>query len=130
MSEANKEANRAVWFDIPVTDLDRATAFYAAVLGVAVTKESFDNFEFAVIDHGPGNGGCLVKPVSADWKPGRGGILIYLNADGRIQDAVKQVEAHGGEVLEGVHAIGPHGYRAMVLDPDGNQFALHSDTDA
>lgn len=78
--------------------------------------KSFDHFEFAVIEHGPGNGGSLVRPVSADWRPGHTGILIYidLNADGRIRGAVQQAEARGGE----------------VLDPDGDQFALHSDTDA
>jgi predicted enzyme related to lactoylglutathione lyase len=130
MSGANKEANRAVWFDIPVSDLDRAITFYAAVLGVGVAKESFDQFEFAVIDHGPGNGGCLVKPMDENWKPGRDGILTYLNADGRIRDAVAQVQAHGGEVLQDVHAIGPHGFCARALDPDGNLFALHSDSDA
>jgi len=30
MSDMNSLHNRAVWFDIPVANLDRASAFYAA----------------------------------------------------------------------------------------------------
>ncbi len=36
------------------------------------------------------------------------------------------VERGGGKVLEPKHAIGPHGYRAVVLDSAGNRKALHS----
>jgi len=51
MSDFNSQHNRAVWFDIPVADLDRARAFYAAVLGIEVHKEKFDAMEFCVLDH-------------------------------------------------------------------------------
>jgi predicted enzyme related to lactoylglutathione lyase len=53
-----------------------------------------------------------------------------LNVDGRIRDAAEQVVPHGGTVIEAVHAIGPHGFRAIVLDSEGNRVALHSRTDA
>jgi predicted enzyme related to lactoylglutathione lyase len=33
-------------------------------------------------------------------------------------------------VLEPTHGIGPHGFRAIVLDSEGNRIALHSSTDA
>ena len=38
MSDMNS-MNRAVWFDIPVADLDRASAFYSSVLGIKVHRE-------------------------------------------------------------------------------------------
>jgi predicted enzyme related to lactoylglutathione lyase len=31
---------------------------------------------------------------------------------------------------EPVHSIGPHGFRALVLDTAGNRIALHSHADA
>jgi predicted enzyme related to lactoylglutathione lyase len=127
MGDWNSKHNRAVWFDIPVADLDRATRFYAAVLGVEVQKEQFGDFSFAVIEHRDGNGGCLV-PNSAEISTG--GIMIYLNADGRIRQAVAEVETHGGRVIEPVHPIGPHGFRAVIHDSEGNRIALHSTTDA
>ena len=128
MGDMNSEKNRAVWFDIPVADLDRATRFYAEMLAIDVSKQTFGNISFSVLDHQDGNGGCLVlkqSEVSSDK-----GVLLYLNADGRIRDAVKQVTGHGGKVLEDVHPIGPHGFRAIILDSEGNRLALHSRTDA
>ena len=127
MSDLNSAHNRLVWFDIPVADLDRAAAFYRAVLGLEVQREKFGDYEFCVLDHRDGNGGCLVKEPTQIT--GTGGILCYLNANGRIRDAVAQVAKRGGKVLEPVHAIGPHGFRAVVLDSEGNRLALHSAVD-
>lgn len=128
MSTFNSLHNRAVWFDIPVVDLDRAAAFYRAVLKIDVQKQDFDGGAFCFLAHDEGNGGCLVP--GAEAISAAGGILVYLNVDGRIRDAVDQVEKHGGKVKESVHAIGPHGFRAVVLDSEGNRIALHSTADA
>jgi predicted enzyme related to lactoylglutathione lyase len=128
VSDFSRESNRAVWFDIPVVDLERATAFYSAVLAVKVEIASFNDFKFSVIEHQDGNGGCLVpKPdeVSSDK-----GVMLYLNVHGRIRDAVQIVQDKGGSVLEEVHSIGPHGFRAIILDSEGNRMVLHSDDDA
>ena len=128
MSETNSNINRAVWFDIPVADLDRAAGFYAAVLGIAVHKEECDGMSFCVLEHQDGNGGCLVEnktEIAADK-----GLLVYLNVDNRIRDAVAQVSPHGGQVTQEIHAIGPYGYRSIVLDSEGNRIALHSTVDA
>src|SRR5262245_28212074 len=127
MGDFNSIHNRAVWFDIPVAELDRAATFYHALLKIPVHKEQFGEFKFCVLDHKEGNGGCLVlKPeeISAN-----AGILVYLNVDQRIQDAVVQAEKHGGKILEPVKSIGPHGFRAVILDSEGNRLALHSTVD-
>ena len=127
MSAFNSLHNRAVWFDIPVADLDRAAAFYRAVLAVDVQKQEFDGLAFCFLAHDEGNGGCLVP--GATEISSTGGILVYLNVDGRIRDAVTKVEQRGGKVNEPIHSIGPHGFRAVVLDSEGNRIALHSNTD-
>ena len=127
MSDLNSAHNRLVWFDIPVADLDRAAAFYRAVMGIAVQREKFGDYEFCILDHKDGNGGCLVKEPS--HITGTGGILCYLNANGRIREAVAQVAKLGGKVLEPIHPIGRHGFRAVVLDCEGNRVALHSAVD-
>ena len=127
MSDYNSKYNRAVWFDIPVADLDRAANFYAAVLAIKVTKEQFGEVTFCVFGHEDGNGGCLVeKPEEV---AGDSGILVYMNVDGRIRDAVSEVEQQGGHMVEEIHSIGPHGFRALVLDSEGNRIALHSQSD-
>ncbi len=55
---------------------------------------------------------------------------MYMNVDGRIRDAIVQTERMGGKVVEAVHAIGEHGFRAIILDSEGNRIALHSTRDA
>ena len=118
-------ASKAVWFDIPVRDLDRAIGFYAAVLGAPVHKHEFPGGSLGVLDHsGSDVGGCLVP--DPDAVPGRTGPLLYLNAAGRLDDAIAAVEQQGGEVLEPKASIGQHGFRAIVLDSEGNRIALHS----
>ena len=47
MSEMHSRPHRVMWFDLPVADLERASRFYAAVLGVKVSREG--NFTFAVL---------------------------------------------------------------------------------
>ena len=128
MSDNNSKYNRVVWVDIPVADLDRSIKFYSSVLAVDVSKQSMPDSSFAVFYHEDGNGGCLV--VKKDEVSSRQGILVYMNVDGRIRDAVSEVAKHGGSVVEEVHGIGPHGFRAIVLDSEGNRIALHSQTDA
>jgi predicted enzyme related to lactoylglutathione lyase len=46
--------HRIGWFDIPVTDLDRATEFYRQVLAIEVHRYGED-VPVAVMDHGPGD---------------------------------------------------------------------------
>ena len=68
--------------------------------------------------------GCL--HVSSTDKPSENGPLIYLNCNGRLDEAILAVAQHHGKVLLAKHQIGPHGFRAVVLDSEGNRIALHS----
>lgn len=126
MGELNGKINKAVWFDIPVSDLDRASDFYGAVLDIKIHREKFGNIEFSVLDHQDGNGGCLIiRPNEISDK----GLLLYLNVNGRIKDACEQVKKCGGKIIEDIQSIGPHGFRAIILDSEGNRIVLHSETD-
>jgi predicted enzyme related to lactoylglutathione lyase len=130
MSDLNSKHNRIVWCDIYVDDLDRACAFYEGVMGIRCPQDTFGDFRFAVMDHDQGNGGCLVPRQPGQAKPEWGGVMIYLNVDGRIRDAMAKVTELGGKVVQDVHAIGSHGCRALIEDSEGNPMALHSTTDA
>jgi uncharacterized protein len=116
-------ANQIVWCDIPVRDLDRAIRFYAAVIGKSLVRDAPPGGPaIGVLPHeGDSVGGCLVNGDPSDRGP-----LIYLNAHGRLDAAIAAVGANGGKVLEPKHQIGPHGFRAIVLDSEGNRIALHS----
>jgi uncharacterized protein len=119
-------ANQIVWCDIPVLDLDRAIKFYSAVLGVEVKKEEFPGMTIGILPHNDGEvGGCLF--TGSEDKPSDKGLLVYLNANGRLDDAIAAVMPNGGSVLKPKHPIGPYGSRAIILDSEGNRLALHSD---
>ncbi len=128
MSDFNALHNRAVWFDIPVSDLGRAAEFYRAVLDVKVDDVDAGGYQFCVIEHA-GRQWRLPCPES-QRNQRQAGILLYMNVDGRIRDAVAKTTGKGGKVLEPTHGIGPHGFRAIVLDSEGNRIALHSSIDA
>lgn len=118
-------ANAVVWIDIPVVDLDRAIQFYSAVLGQSLMKHEFPGMTIGLLPHAENEvGGCLFcdpeRPPSAE------GPLVYLNVQGRLDAAEGEVVSHGGKILQSKHAIGPYGFRTVLLDSEGNRVALHS----
>jgi hypothetical protein len=77
-------SNRVVWVDIPVLNLDRAIAFYSAVLGSPVTKEGGPGFVFGLLPHsGTDVGGCLYSP-GEDNSPSRVGPLVLDSEGNRV----------------------------------------------
>jgi uncharacterized protein len=116
--------NHIVWCDIPVKDINRAITFYSAVLGEKIEKQEYSGVAIAPFGSEDGVGGCL--HVTNETKPSADGPLIYLNCEGRLDAAVETVVKNGGQVLKPKHQIGPYGFRAVVLDSEGNRIALHS----
>ena len=123
-------ADTLCWTDIPVTNLDRAINFYSAVLGQEVSKMSEGGIEYGLLPHEEQNAsGCLCvgsDSAGSDNKPSQSGPLIYLSVEGRLDDAVGAVRGNGGKVLQKKQQIGPHGFRAVIVDSEGNRIALHS----
>jgi predicted enzyme related to lactoylglutathione lyase len=118
-----------VWYDIPAIDLDRAVQFYSAVLGMPVTKDTAIEPPLAWMPSADGERmGCIC--VVPGFKPSADGVMIYLDVNGRLKEAVAAVRANGGTVQTDVHSIGPYGFRAEVLDSEGNCIALHAETEA
>ena len=79
-----------------------------------------------ILPHNDGEvGGCLL--TNAEQTPSHKGVMVYLSANGRLDDAVAAVVPNGGKVVQPKHPIGPFGFRAIVVDSEGNRVALHSD---
>lgn len=113
------------WVDMPVLDLKRAANFYSALLNDNVDIQKFEEFEFGLLPHAQTNvSGCLI-PSTAD-KISTIGALIYFNVNGRLDDALTKATENGGKIIEDKIAIGPHGFRAIIHDSEGNRIALHS----
>ena len=64
-----------------------------------------------------------------DNEPSQKGPLVYLSVEGRMDAALAEVEQNNGKAVSPKHSIGPHGFRAIIIDSEGNKIALHSHTE-
>lgn len=117
------------WFEIPCEDLDRATAFYETLLDAKLTRATF-GAPMAMFPYGNGGtGGTLVQRSAGRvrQKAGAAGTMVYLNCNGRLDEAIKSVSKAGGLMLLPKTAIeGGSGYFACLRDSEGNHVGLHS----
>jgi len=123
------EENAVGWFEIPVTDMQRAIKFYETVLNIKLTHQNFGGLEMAWFPHGKGYGagGALVFDKSF-YTPSEQGTLVYLTAhSGDLQNELARAEKAGVKVVQQKKQISPeHGYMALIIDSEGNRIALHS----
>lgn len=110
-----------VWVELPVTDLNRASAFYRAVFGYPMIAQTNAGQPEVYFDSGMGgvSGHLFVgKPAS---KPA--GMVVHLAVPDRLEDAMARCLAQGGQVTSPAIAI-PPGRFAYARDPDGNGIGL------
>ena len=116
-------ASAVNWFDIPVTDMNRAKAFYGTLLGGELTMLG-EAGTMAILPFQDGVGGALMQ--GDDYKPSQQGSIVYLNGGDDLSGPLGKVEAAGGEVLMDKLSIGENGFIAFFLDTEGNRVGLHS----
>jgi uncharacterized protein len=121
------QPNAISWFEIPVSDLDRASAFYGKVVGQPLVREQMGPQDLAVFpfERHAGIGGCI---MAADYlKPGSAGNLIYLAINDDIDAALTRVQQAGGSIAQGKTALpGDMGHYAHIIDSEGNRVGLHA----
>ncbi len=115
------------WFEIPVRDLDRAQAFYEAVLGAPLRRELMGPQTLAVLPYTePGVGGALIAGEHIPG-PGANGTLVYLNVNPVLDAAVARAVAAGATVLvPRVDLPDGMGSFVQVIDVEGNRIGLHA----
>ena len=121
-----ERTNPVGWFEIPVADMARATAFYEKVLGVSLAPMTMGPAEmamFAAEPALPGAGGCLIH--TDGYSPSHAGSLVYFSVQD-IEATLRRVQAGGGRTLVPKMSIGEHGFIAHFEDPEGNRVALHA----
>ena len=118
------------WFEIPATDLDRATKFYEAIFGVSLIPMDLPNIKmrmFPVDDMLKGIGGAVVDSGGFHKPSATDGTLVYLNGNPDVQNILDKVEAAGGKIALPKTEISPeYGFMALILDTEGNRIGLHS----
>ncbi|MFM7544647.1 MAG: VOC family protein [Ignavibacteria bacterium] len=117
--------NPVVYFEIPVTDMNRAIAFYSSVFGFSFAKEVIDHNDMAFFPFEDGARGITGALAMGEiYVPAVQGILIYFGTDDIDAILHKAVEA-GGEILYPKTSNGELGHVAEFKDSEGNRIALH-----
>jgi len=116
------------WFEIPVTNMDRAIRFYNHVFQLDLKSMALGGEEMAWFPFDPklsGISGSLVKHEKF-YTPSPLGMVIYFSVED-IESTLAKVSDKGMEIIQNKKQISPeHGYMALFMDSEGNRVALHS----
>lgn len=121
------EMNPVNWFEIPTTDLARATSFYETALGISLTQVEMEPLKmawFPMTQGAPGSAGALVQ--GEGYTPSGSGTLIFIHVDD-IDEALARIDGNGGKTLVPKTDIGEYGFFAHFQDTEGNRVALQSE---
>jgi predicted enzyme related to lactoylglutathione lyase len=126
---------------VPVSDVDRAKAFYAEQLNFNVDHDSKVSDDFRIVQLTPPGSGCSIAIGVGMWasmEPGSlEGLQLVVND---LNAAVSDLAERGVDVSE-VQIAGRHGFRpaepeeelnnvgcAFFSDPDGNRWVVQQIT--
>ncbi|SFF54128.1 VOC family protein [Thermoflexibacter ruber] len=132
LKKIDEQTNVLTWFEIPVTDIDRAKKFYETILDIEMVKRADGNDEAVFFPFNPNvvqatSGrvtGVLSKTVRNN--PSNNGTVVYINASPSIQTVLDKVEKAGGKVIAPKIQI-PAGFIAIIIDSEGNKVGLHAE---
>jgi len=113
------------WFEIRVSDMARAKAFYEAILAVEITETEMgpNRMGWFQMELGTmGSAGTLI--CGEGYKPSHDGSLVYLHVD-TIDPTLAAINDNNGRTLMPRISIGEHGFIAHFEDTEGNRVALH-----
>jgi uncharacterized protein len=118
--------NPVGWFDIHVSDLNRAKKFYETVFNTQLVdlpiewgKQSLFPFN----PEGPNISGALVEKT--DMTPNGNNTVVYFETEDCIAEENK-IETAGGKIIRPKISIGAFGFISLFIDTEGNTIGLHS----
>jgi hypothetical protein len=122
------ERNMVGWFEVPVTNMERAKAFYETVFDISIAIHELGDFImgwFPMNPDKPGATGSLVQ--HSMYAPSEThGTLIYFSCKD-VAEELSRVIGAGGQVLQEKTEIGGgHGFMGLIKDTEGNRIAVHS----
>lgn len=132
LKKIDKETNIITWFEIPVSDIDRAKTFYETILDIEMVKRADGNNESVFFPFNPNvvqaTSGRVTGVLSKSEKnsPSDNGTVVYINASPTIQNVLNKVERAGGKIIASKTQI-PAGFIALIMDTEGNKVGLHAE---
>jgi imidazolonepropionase-like amidohydrolase/predicted enzyme related to lactoylglutathione lyase len=120
------DSNPVNWFEIPVTDMSRARAFYEHVLNVKLQPLNFGPLEMSFFPMRPGTTGAAGALMKGEaFKPSQQGVQIYFSTPD-VDGTLQRVQERAGKVILPKTRIGFLGFIASFEDSEGNRIGLRS----
>ncbi len=122
------DTNALNWFEIPATDITRATTFYENIFEIKMHQMEMMGMKMAMFPP-DGSAGTVGGGIAQSdmHKPVSGGTIVYLNANPDLQTVLDRVEKSGGKVAMPKTKISDDiGFMAFFTDTEGNYIGLHS----
>jgi len=131
LAKLSAESNAITWFEIPVTDMERAKKFYETVLDIKLVTQKAEAGTDAMALFPRLSGGSMGRSdvvsgslIKAErLHPAGDGVLIYLNANPNLDQAIAQIEKSGGKLLL-PKTKNPAGFVCIFMDTEGNKMGL------
>ncbi|MCB1858988.1 MAG: VOC family protein [Gammaproteobacteria bacterium] len=127
-------SNPVVWFEIYVQDMERAKAFYEAVLNIKLEKMAAPTEEMTMeMWSFPADkdksmtsyGACGMLVKMEGFPSGCGGTLVYFSCQDCAVEASRVIK-NGGIIVKEKMSIGEYGFISLAQDTEGNMIGFHS----
>ncbi|KAA9037141.1 VOC family protein [Ginsengibacter hankyongi] len=132
LEKIDETTNVITWFEIPVSDINRAKTFYETILGIemVIRKDGADESVFFPFNPNvvQATSGRVTGVLSKSERnsPSTNGTMVYINASPNIQTVLDKVEQAGGKIIAPKFLI-PAGFIALIIDSEGNRVGLHAE---
>ncbi len=132
LKKINETTNIITWFEIPVSNIDRAKIFYETILDIKMVKRADGNDEGVFFPFNPNviqaTSGRVTGVLSKSERnrPSSNGTVVYINASPNIQTVLDKVKQAGGKIVAVKTQI-PAGFIAIIIDSEGNKVGLHAE---
>lgn len=109
------------YIELPAKDIEKTKLFFTAVF-----NWSFKDYgpDYCAIENAGLDGGFYASDMESLTSNGSALVVIYSNS---LEKTLSEVVAHGGVIAKSIFSF-PGGRRFHFLDPNGNEWAVWSDT--
>jgi len=118
---------KPVWIEIPAADIQRAATFYGMLFNTELKIVEDGPRQYANLPFGEDSPGGSVNQIDG-FNPNNEGVLVYLDANGKVEEVTKLIQEAGGKIVEQKTSMGEAGFYVTFNDTEGNTLALWSMT--
>lgn len=113
------------WFEIAVSDLEKAARLYEAAFDTKLERTVFAGIPHAIFKDGERAMGALI--LADTNRPARGGhsTVLYLQVT-NVKAAIGRATEAGATLVLPETSLGPQGTYALIADHDGNVSGFHT----